>query len=140
VLGAIGTPTGEMFVASWNAKREVALTKGDTTTYNIKLAFVPNSNGIGYYLNDITESNPAKTNTVKQTITTTDKLYVWNDYAPTRLASPNGSAEFIYGLHQFGEIIATNYPSTYPGVRPVVCLSADIPAKLGSEGTTDFVI
>ena len=137
VKGAIGTPTAELFVASWNAKRAAT---NDTTTYNKKLSLVANGT-TGYYVNDITESNPASSNTTIQTISTSDTLYIWskvsNSY--TWLASPSGyntNNLFIADIN--GNVYGNSYSNTYLGVRPVVCLSSNIPAVAGS--TTDFEI
>ena len=101
VLGAIGTPTAEMFVASWNAKREIAVAKGDTKTYNKKLSLVANGT-TGYYVNDITTSDPASSNTYAQNIATTDNLYIWSTASNSAiwLASPSGTSTGCLALYE----------------------------------------
>ena len=131
VIGAIGTPTAEMFVASWNAKREA--TK-DYTTYNKKLALVANGT-IGYYVNDITTSDPASSNTLTQLISTTDNLYIWSTASSSSvwLASPASyNEDSLVNTHDSGYLAEEEYDGSIDGVRPVVCLSTDTPATLGT--------
>ncbi len=138
IEGAIGTPTVEMFVASWNAKREAT---GDFETYNKKLALVSDGSK-GYYVNDITSGEPATSNTSYQYITPTDTLYTWDYsshnsdiYLAGMSTFDNGSQMILqmgYGIRYFGNNGATG------GLRPVICLRADVPAGTGIK--TDFII
>ena len=126
-----------MFVASWNAKRAAT---NDTTTYNKKLALVANGT-TGYYVNDITTSDPATSNKTSQSIATTDPLYIWSTKSSTSvwLASPSGSnPDFLLNAYYGGYVSSNDFDDTNLGVRPVVCLSSSIPAVAGS--TTDFEI
>ncbi len=137
VKGAIGTPTAEMFVESWNAKRAAT---NDTTKYDKKLGLVENET-VGYYVNDITTIDTANVNTTYQTISTEDNLYIWStvDSSSTWLASPAGSStNYILYVYSGGYIYSNIYSYTTFGVRPVVCLKSNIPAKVGT--TTDFSI
>ena len=136
VLGAIGTPTAEMFVASWNDKRAAT---NDTTTYNKKLSLVTNGT-IGYYTNDITTSEPAASNTTYQSISTIDSLYIWSTASDTsiRLASPSaGGTNDLMLAYCSGSVTHYNYRDANYGVRPVVCLKSTIPATVGN-GDYDF--
>ena len=140
ILKSIGTPTAEMFVASWNAKREIAVAKGDTTTYNKKLSLVAKGT-TGYYVNDITTSDPASSNAYYQSIATTDNLYIWSTASNSAiwLASPSGSyAIYLLYANYGGYVTNSYYNITTYGARPVVCLSSNIPAVAGT--TTDFEI
>lgn len=133
VVGAIGTPTAEMFIKSWNRKREEALKNNDTTTYNTQFGLVKNDN-IGFYINTSTE-----TETLEQTISTTDNLYIWStdDATSIWLASPSAagtSSIMVAGCT--GELRKASYTQTSYGIRPVVCLKAEIYAKKGT--TTDI--
>lgn len=137
VLGAIGTPTAEMFVASWNAKRAAT---NDTTTYNKKLQ-LKEKEPIGYYINDITAEETASSNEYYQNISTGDNLYIWSTISNSSvwLASPSaGSVEEVIFASNSGRMNVNTYDSTNCGLRPVVCLNANIPAKIGT--TTNFSI
>ena len=136
IVGAIGTPTVEMFAASWNAKRAIT---NNTTIYNKKLGLVENGT-VGYYINDITNGEAAS-NTTTQTITTLDNLYLWSDQSNSSiwLSSPAANAaNNLMGVYRTGIINNNNYTYKYNAVRPVVCLRADIPAAFGN--TTDYII
>jgi len=143
VEGAIGTPTAEMFVASWNAKREAT---GDTTIYNKKLSLVEDGTN-GYFINDITTTNPATTNEHVQSISTDDSLYIWSTDEDTGIWLASLSSENEFALLTVGESDYTGYngyieghthANSNLGLRPVVCLSSKVPAKIGT--TTDFEI
>ena len=123
--------------------------------YDKKLALVANGTK-GYYVNDITASNPAASNTDGQMISSIDKLYIWarpmNVSVSVWLASPVSyislsdyileicSNCYIQGDRNGPLQGATNidsYSCTRIGVRPVVCLKSNIPAKVGT-GDYDF--
>ena len=76
VVGAIGSPTAEMFVASWNAKRAT-----ETNTDKVELTLTANGT-TGYYVNGSSGAS----------ISTTDNLYIWStvSYSSVWLASPSG--------------------------------------------------
>lgn len=132
VLGAIGTPTAELFVLSWNAKRAVT---NNTTIYNKQITLTARSATTGYYVKDASVS----TNTYLQALTTGDKLYVWNnsELSTTWLASPGAvTANYILIIGSTGNLSYDTYSSSNRGIRPVVCLKSDTPAVLGT--TTDY--
>ena len=139
VNGVIGTPTAEMFIASWNAKREA--TK-DFVTYNRKLALIANETH-GYKIKDITVNDTDVTGEYGQAISNTDTLYFWSNTNSSSvwLASPSSGGQnngSILYIDRAGQISNLEYNSVYMGVRPVVCLSANTPTKIGT--TTDFAI
>ncbi len=123
IEGAIGTPTAEMFVSSWNAKR-----LAERNTSKNELVLTANKL-VGYYIN----------NTVNCTLGEVDKLYIWSNAASSSvwLASPSayGVYNIMYAYHG-SEINHLSYNNNNRGVRPVVCLKANVPVKLGT--TTDF--
>ena len=128
VVGAIGTPTAEMFVASWNAKREAI---GDTTKYDKKLELAPNGT-TGYYVNDITNGE-ATSNKYYQSISTSDPLYIWSTASDSSvsLASPSGINTYrLLNALNGGRVYYSDYSVTNFGVRPVVCLKSNIPVSL----------
>ena len=134
VLGAIGTPTAELFVLSWNAKKAAT---GNTTIYNKKITLTARSTTTGYYVKDAAVSS----NTYLQALTTLDDLYIWStsEYSSTWLASPGGvTANYILIAGSAGNISYDTYSSTNRGIRPVVCLNANVPAVMGT--TTDFML
>ena len=117
VVGAIGTPTAEMFVASWNAKR---LT--ETNTSKVELTLTANET-TGYYVN----GSPTTS------ITKSDPLYIWStgSNSDVWLASPaGGSTNALLRVGDNGDVGGggRNYP--FYGVRPVVCLKSNIPVSL----------
>ena len=133
IKGAIGTPTLEMVVASWNERRNKM---NDNTIYNISLNLVAGE--YGYYIND-SASNVKDSK--YQLITTQDKLYIWNVNTSSSiwLASPSAaSTESIVKLGYSGGMNHNTYTEYHYGVRPVVCISAKCPAQLGT--TTDIAI
>ncbi len=122
VVGAIGTPTAEMFVASWNSKREAI---GNEEIYNVELNLTTQTGG--YAVNGTHEIE----------ITSTDDLYIWNNEynAAIWLASPHRESHLTCYVG-FDHVGGTNAYFTAYGIRPVVCLKASIPATVGT--TTDF--
>ncbi len=132
VLGAIGTPTAELFVLSWNAKRAAT---NNTAIYNKQISLAVRSTTTGYYVKDASVS----TNTYLQALTTGDKLYVWNnsELSTTWLASPGAvTANYILLIGSTGSLSYDTYSASNRGIRPVVCLKSDTPAILGT--TTDY--
>ena len=137
VKGVIGTPTLEMFIASWNAKREAT---NDTITYDKKLSLTTNGT-VGYYLDDITSGDAVSSNKVSQTIATIDSLYIWSTKASSSiwLATPAGDYNVsMYFAGYVGKINSNGSSSEYFGVRPVVCLKKDVPAREDVNG--NFII
>ncbi|MBR6688822.1 MAG: type II secretion system protein [Clostridia bacterium] len=128
IEGAIGTPTLELFVASWNAKR-----LQETNTNKIELTFSANGTN-GYYLNSSTSVKLA----------TSDDLYTWKavlNGTSIWLAAPFGlGTECVFVIYGNGTVGNRGYSHASDGLRPVVCLKSDIPAKLGTAETTDYVI
>ena len=122
VVGAIGSPTAEMFVASWNAKRALAVASGDTTTYNVELSGTYNTNG--YWIN----SGAPK-------ISPEDELYVGTAGTEFVLATPmgvNSNQDAVYkywyvsseDAHYLGYL----FRNIKRSCRPVVCLNANTAA------------
>ena len=138
VKGAIGTPTAEMFVESWNEIREVT---GNTTKYNIKLELVTLGNyPSGYYVGNRTNGQVGG-NVYSQPISTSDPLYVWSTKSNSSvwLASPAGNAPVNLLDVEYSGSIGCGMGSMYNysdcrGVRPVVCLSSKIPATENASG------
>ena len=135
IEGVVGTPTPELFIASWNAKREAT---NDIETYNIKLSLSVNGTK-GYYVNNAETNSSA----IYQNITTTDPLYVWTtaEGAYIWLAAPsaNHTSNLIHVEYDgnIGDEGFCLYYSTYFGVRPVVCLNSNVPAQVGT-GDYDY--
>ena len=116
VVGAIGGPTLELFVAGWNSK-------GYTPTFTLS------TEERGYKINEQNENYPISV--------TSDGLYVLADNGYW-LSSPGYydivADDFYYvGL---GKIYAPDC-TTSNKIRPVVCLKASIPATTGT-GDYDF--
>ena len=114
VVGAIGSPTVELFVAGWNAKIGTPVMTLTTGMH-------------GYYINNgaYVEVTP-------------DGLYVSTDYNYW-MASPAAEGDYVMAAGYLG---GGEYGQIYDGVgqshdvRPVVCLKSSIPATVGT--TTDF--
>lgn len=128
VVGAIGTPTLEMFVASWNAKRSAT---GNTTAYPLEYKLT--TGAYGYLIND-KGSEP---------IETADSLYVWLPSvsgASVWLASPQCSPEnYSAYVSRSGNIGAYPINETVAiGIRPVICLKTSTPAM--RVGTNHIMI
>ena len=125
VKGAIGSPTAEMFIASWNSKRAI-----EDNTDKEELTLV--SENEGYIVNGVYD---------EITISTTDTLYIWTTepFASVWLASPSGyqpnTGIYICQNGYFGHY---NNTDKGVGVRPLVCLSSDIPATTDDNG--NFII
>ncbi len=127
---AIGAPTLEMWVASWNA------------TYGDKLKLYTNINSeIGYYVG--TGSNSTKT--YYQSITSVtdwqkNTLYFPHDSAYSNctgswLASPSGNGVGLMGVNYGGTVYAPGYNnSNYLCARPLVHLKSGI--QLEKNATT----
>ena len=126
VVGAIGTPTVEMFVASWNAKRSLAVAGGDTSTYNVELTLSDGTDvyaGYGYCIN----------NTITASLSQGDLLYSGINATPYWMASPNGG---LYGkgifAYRSANICANQYINDN-GLRPVICFKSSTPAYAVNE-------
>ena len=127
VVGAIGTPTVEMFIASWNEKLEAT---GKKEIYNKKLSLQKNGT-VGYYVN-----KEGTTTSLSQSINTEDDLYIWSDVANTGvwLAAPSGkSTSYMLYLYNGGGIYYGRFTNKNYGIRPVICIRSNIPAKLVGE-------
>ena len=130
---AIGGPTLNMYIASWNAK-------GYTTLYT-------NTNTDGYYVG--TSANP-----------TTDSVNMSSDYAgygdtlyyPRQtdysncygywLAAPTANYTYsIMGVYYVGIVgyIGNNYLSNNFGVRPLVSLKSGVTLQKNSDGTVTLI-
>ena len=128
VVGAIGSPTAEMFAASWSAKN---------TTAPLSMTN-KNSSGTesttGYYYNYNGSINTSHSGLA----TTGNELYFPKYNGNTTyywLASP--SALHVNNLcivYSVGYVDYCHSYSTDVGVRPVVCLESDIPATVTANG------
>ena len=132
VKGAIGTPTAEMLVASWNEKSQAI---NEIAKYK-KLELIENGT-TGYYINDITHGNTSNTSSL--VLYLEDSLYFWKPVKNSDiwLASPSAaSGNNVITLDGELGVSYDRCDRLAYGVRPVVCISADIPAIVGT--TTDF--
>ena len=127
VVGAIGTPTVEMFVASWNAK---GIAKNDATSYpQISLT----KQDYGYIISGDTSQVRDAVYHADQETWLAGVIYSNN---------PCGRIAFMRSIrNEYGPGAALQYdcPATHDyarAFRPVVCLKASIPATVGT--TTDF--
>ena len=121
VMGAIGTPTLEMFAASWNAKRAT-----EQNSYKVELELIPGT--YGYKING---------DTLPINISTTDDLYIWStiDKSSVWFATTPNSSATLFVMKANGQITEDSNVNSN-SIRPVVCLKASIPATVGT--TTDF--
>lgn len=124
VVGAIGGPTIELLAAGWNAKRAL-----NPTLYNKPIT--PVVSEYGYMINDGTTTDYVITGL------NSDDLYLpicW-------LASPSS---YMMSTVMCTAVTAITYNHTVcNGLRPVVCLRADIPAHVRTTTdtvTTDYVL
>ena len=116
VVGAIGGPTLELFVAGWNSK-------GYTPTLTLSIE------ERGYKINEQNENYPISV--------TSDGLYVLADNSYW-LSSPGYYDEVADDFYCVGRMTVHAPDCTSSGgVRPVVCLKASIPATVGT-GDYDF--
>ncbi|MBR6688842.1 MAG: hypothetical protein IKL68_02370 [Clostridia bacterium] len=127
VIGAIGTPTLEMYAKSWNEKRDAY---ADEISYEPKLILTNNAD-VGYSINgeDSLKLSP------------NDELYIWSTLSgtSTAFASPSGCGKkHLLGISASGNISLGIYYYISYGLRPVICLDSRIPAAKGI--TTDFII
>ena len=134
VVGAIGTPTAEMIVASYNERSQAI---GDTENSTLTL-----TNGTyGYMINGDHNTRFSRI----------DKLYTpsYKSQEDIWLASPSSwnNVRMVYLLHDgyVGDDGRAwkhgDFYNKYFGVRPVVCLNYSIPAYVGlSEDTADIML
>lgn len=125
VIGAIGSPTLEMFVESWNAKGEIYNTSAETEYQELKHI---NSGSTGYIINSQQYGEP---------INIDDILYVPAPNATGYwLAAPgNTSDNYISVIHVYdntARIASVTDIASYH-VRPVVCFKASTPAYAGTD-------
>ena len=129
IVGAIGAPTAEMIVASWNEKREA--TK-DYATYVNSFVLIRESEYMPYIVSTNTNVVVNKTQSVE--LTFNDSLYVWLEDGAELLATPSNRTGVWY-LYDGRLMCSGGSVST---IRPVVCIKATIPASKGT--TTDIAI
>ena len=130
-LSAIGGPTLEMWVKSWNAKHG---TESDDTN---KLQLYYASNATGYFVGTSANPDTSSSYYADQSGTTgyTDPLYYPHKSAVDNcygywLASPSaGSTNFVLRVFCDGQVSGYVFNYTRGGVRPVVCLPSDITAE-----------
>ena len=128
IVGAIGTPTLELFAASWNEKRTDT---GNTTIYD---EITLNLNSGAYNVNGANYNK----------INSTDKLYASTECYWLASPAQHGSG-YMFAYSEDGDLQGSPMYSedwggvfSYPNysLRPVVCLKASTPAKVGT--TTDI--
>ena len=128
VVGAIGSPTAEMFAASWSAKNTTAL----LTMTNKNSSGTESTNGYYYnYNGSIAEYHSGLT-------TTENELYFPKYNGNTTyywLASPSARyAGYLCYVSSDGGVASDDYNYAISGLRPVVCLKSDIPATVTANG------
>lgn len=124
VIGAIGSPSVEMFVASWNAKREATQ---NYTEYNVEITLTETTTGYTIKSGNVTLGYDLDLMSTTDTLYFTDEC-VW-------IGAPRGMVVKKPNGIWYNEYIDTEENmSGY--FRPVVCLRSDVPATLGT--TTDF--
>ncbi|MBO5477701.1 MAG: prepilin-type N-terminal cleavage/methylation domain-containing protein [Clostridia bacterium] len=107
---AIGSPTGEMFVASWNANPN---TNTKTLTVGTTAGGLTDSTGL-YIL-----------------YTSEEQGYYW-------LASPGYDTEYVWFVGGFGRAYSSSpFNNDVFGVRPVVCLQSSLTGAVGDAVTID---
>lgn len=130
----IGTPTVEMWMASWNQK------------YIDTLAFDANATGYQVGLTADSLSNYISSSNMQGKAGFNDTLYyphgntsgtAWNSCFGYWLASPSaGSTNRVMRVFYFGDVDGNGYNYGIYGVRPVVSLSSGVK---GTSTTTDGV-
>ena len=120
IIGAIGSPTAEMWVASWNQSGgNIELTESGTIGYNVN----------GSY----SFSGLATTKDLYYPAGNNNYYYYW-------VASPSShSVSEIMIIGGCGDVGPGNFSGNYHGVRPVVCLKADIPSYWEDEETKTLI-
>ena len=128
---AIGSPTLEMLVASWNAEYptqklkfgvnstgyQIAKESGSLTTW-ISVADYEGFDNTLYY----PHNKPGSTST-------------WNSCYGYWLASPSAfGTNLLLLMHYSGIVANTGYSNFYYGVRPVVCLKSTVNMTKDANG------
>ena len=129
IVGAIGAPTAEMIIASWNEKREA--TK-DYATYVNSFVLIRESGYIPYVISTNTNVVANKSQSVE--LTFNDSLYVWMEDGAELLATPSNRTGVWYLWD--GRLMCSG--GSVSTIRPVVCIKATIPASKGT--ITDIAI
>ena len=147
-LSAIGGPTLEMWVKSWNKKH------GAESKDTSKLQLYYASNATGYFVGTTENPETSSSDYVYQSGTTgyTDTLYYpvsldSNGNPDTNkcfgywLASPSAyGADYVMRVSKSGLVKYYNISQACYGVRPVVCLPSDITATWNeTEGVWNII-
>ena len=117
---AIGGPTLEMFVASYNKTHETPMyCSADSTGYCISWT----NGGTDKYISGLD---------------TSESLYVINDTSKAYAMwlgspSPNLASNLMYANY-VGDVSYRDYDGSTPGFRPIVCLNSDIQLEKQSNG------
>ena len=119
---AIGGPTLEMFVASYNKAHpeKPMYCSANSTGYYISWS----NGGTDYYIRGLDTSESL------YVISDTSKAYaMW-------LGSPSAySTDDLVNVYDFGGVSSNHYGYLNPGLRPLVCLKSDIRLEKQSDGT-----
>ena len=118
---AIGGPTLEMFVASYNKTHpeKPMYCSANSTGYYISWT----EGGTGYDIDGVEDNNE-----LYYIIDPTNANGMW-------LGSPTASSnDYLVYVYCDGDVSSTGYDSNFPGIRPLVCLKSDIQLEKQSEG------
>ena len=129
----IGSPTVEMWMASWNQKYTDTLAfDSNTTGYRVGLT----EGSLGNYIESSTQAKPGFKDSLYYPHGNTSG-YGWNDCYGYLLASPSArGSNFVMDMYCNGDVINVEYRYESRGVRPVVSLSSGIK---GIATTTDGI-
>ncbi len=124
---AIGGPTVQLWMDSWNAR------------YPEQKVYCDSTNANGYY---VRKSSGSATTSIglNQNKNNGGELYFANNFSALTdgnntvdyywLASPSaGSSNYLLGVYFNGRVYSNSYNSYYGGLRPVVCLQSNISLK-----------
>lgn len=127
----IGSPTVEMWMASWNEK------------YNDTLAFDANTTGYQVGLTEDSLSTYISSTDMQAKERWSNTLYyphassssAWNSCYGYWLASPSANdTDGVMRVGYYGSVDGYYYGYSYYGVRPVVSLSSDVTATQDEDG------
>jgi len=137
VEAAIGSPTAEMFAASWTESGEISLSMTDTKDG------IASTNGYYYNYNGIVNLYQNNLIHMKKNLYF-PKYEAYNDgiYRYYWLSSPTAYATARTCCVKISSGINVTYNKhtiSNTGIRPVVCLKASIPASISYKGIITLV-